>query len=198
MAETSEVAICNSALGLLKEDAIINLTDDNIRAKNCNKFYARERDALLRVYPANFSTTRAVLNQSTNTPAWGFSYAYPLPSDYIRFIEMQDGNIYAHKIEWVVDALCLVTDASTVKIKYTRAVTDVNSMDELFKRWLGHRMATLMAYPITGKRSLAMLMKELEEEVEMEAMNVDSQEGTSDTTETDDYINVRHGSSWAW
>lgn len=196
MSETSAVDICNSAIRLLGRDQIVSLLDATRQAEYANHYYSIERDWLLSKYPANFSTARAALPQLADAPVWRYTYAYQLPSGCLRVLDMKDEDIWPWQIEQVDGAKALVTDASTCSIRYIKQITDPNQFSEPFKRLLATRLAVIIAWPLTGKKSVVDYVSGLFEEAELEFMSADSQEGTSNILEETTYTDAREGSGF--
>ena len=88
----SVVQICNSALNQLGASSITALTDDSKNARLCNERYTTVRDAVFRSHPWNCLVKRIQLAQDTDTPPWGFTYQYTLPSDCLRVLQIKDYN----------------------------------------------------------------------------------------------------------
>ena len=84
----SVVQICNSALNQLGASSITALTENSKNARICNERYETIRDAVFRSHPWNCLVTRVQLAQDTETPAWGFSYQYTLPSNCLRVLSI--------------------------------------------------------------------------------------------------------------
>lgn len=185
---SSAVAICSDALRQLGDDPITSLTDDSTRARLCNAFYEPMRDAVLRAYPWNFAITRQVLAQLVTTPAYGFSFEYQLPTDpyCLRVLNVDDTGL-AFKIE----GRKLLTDASSVSIKYIARITDEAQFDVLFIDALSVRLASRLAYPVTGSASLTDVFFAKYKDVLSEARSIDAQEGTPEIFESNALTEVR-------
>lgn len=54
--------------------------------------YTGQRDLALRAHPWNFSIVRARLGRLTITPRFEYSYAYGLPSDWMRTVSVHDNE----------------------------------------------------------------------------------------------------------
>ena len=89
----SVVQICNSALNQLGAASITALTDNSKNARLCNERYTVVRDAVFRSHPWNSLIKRQQLAQTTNTPAYGFSYEFALPSDCLRVLKALEDKI---------------------------------------------------------------------------------------------------------
>lgn len=89
---SSEVEICNLALGHLGSDGIDALTDRSANAAACTTFYAICRDMALRAAPWPFATKIQALALIAESPneEWDFSYRYP--SDCLVFRKIQSGS----------------------------------------------------------------------------------------------------------
>lgn len=151
----SKVEIANRALTKLGEDRILSLADDTKAARTLNSMFDIVRDAELRRSNWNFAVSRAQLAASTTDPEWGFGYAYPLPADFLKLLDIDgswscpaqtdyvtyDNSIF--RIENVADVgSCIVTDlAAPLKIRYTMRATDTAKYDPAFVEALACRLA---------------------------------------------------------
>ncbi len=188
MATNSETSLCNTALVSLKANTLLNLTTDTSEeATICQVIYYQARNQLLVVYPWGFATKRATLQQNVVAPDWGYTYAYPLPSDYLKIQLIADEDINRFEVE----EKQIVTDASTCKIKYTAEITDVGAFDEKFVFLLPYLIKAMMAYAITGKRTIEVSAWQLYQEMEIDAFNSDSSENSIIETTENDLIVVR-------
>lgn len=132
----SEVGIANRALQKMGAKSIVSLTEDSKPGREMNSAYAPLRDAELQAYPWIFSKHRVQLSPDTTTPAFGFGYQYQLPSDFLRIVKHLDDNNYE------IEGRMLLTDQGTAwNLIYCRRITDVNSMDPLFRELLASRIA---------------------------------------------------------
>lgn len=91
----SAVSICNNALVKVGATRIIALSDDTKQARTLAAIFDVKRDAELAANPWTFAIKRALLPASATPPAFGWSFAYPLPSDYLALVEVgQDWAFY--------------------------------------------------------------------------------------------------------
>ncbi|ANS03921.1 putative tail tubular protein [uncultured Mediterranean phage uvDeep-CGR2-AD3-C191] len=174
MADKSEVAICSNALRLLGDEPITSLTDNSDRARLCNSLYEPTRDSVLRNHPWNFALTRTTLEAVDSTsPAWGYSNQFTLPTDpyCLRVWELDKSDI-----DFKIEGRKLLTDEANVNFLYIAVVTDPNTFDALFYEALIFRMASNLAYPITGSRESGETYFTLFQERLKEARLIDSQE----------------------
>lgn len=185
---SSAVEICNSALIKVGADRIVSLTEDNQRARLCNEQYEKHRDDLLRAHPWNFATKRVELAASTDEPAFGFNYSYPIPSDCLRVLGTDLSDDDEYKIE---ASRRILTDASTLFIKYIYKVTEVGYMDPVFTECLAFKIASDIAYSLSGSASLAELLYKQYKDKLSEARSFDAQEGSADRIISDEWLNSR-------
>lgn len=190
----STVDICNGALNQLGATTILSLTEDSKNARLCNSRYTQVRDALFRTHPWNCLQTRLELAASTDTPAWGFSYAYTLPADCLRLLRILDYDSN-HKVE----GRKILSNTSTMKILYISRVTDPNEYDELLRETLSAALGADIAYAVTSNNTTSQNMILSYQEKLKDARFVDSTEGynvaqdlgMADVIEAGSFINSR-------
>jgi hypothetical protein len=186
---TSEVAICNLALTKLGQEQILALTENSKAGRLCNLHYAHTRDALLRDHLWNFAIKRVELALSTTTPAFDFAYQHTLPSDLLRLLTTN----LTRDAEFKVEGEFLMSDSSSVKIKYIAQITDVGLFDQLYIEALSARLAAELAIPLTDSKALAELMFGLYHDKMRSARSVDAMEGTPDNIKADAWLDARLG-----
>jgi hypothetical protein len=184
----SVAGICNNALIEIGQDTITSLTENSKAARLCNQLYEDVRDAVLRSHPWNCAVTRATLGLLSSTPAWGYAYEYQLPTDpYCLRVLRMDYLDYEFKIE----GRKLLTDQGTANILFIFRITDPNQFDKLLIETISGRLASKLAYPLSGSKTLGKEMWKLYESKLVEARGVDAQEGTPDEIEADTWLNER-------
>jgi len=188
----SEVEICSDALGLLGEDPITSFDDATKKARLCNRFYPQVRDAVLRAYPWRCAIALQVLSQLAGTDVLtGTSYSntYQLPvNPYCLRALLLNNDKY---ILWEVIGRKLVTDESAVTLKYIARITEPGYFDSLLIDTIVTRLAQQLAYPITGNPAMVKVLLELYSYKLSEARSIDSMEGSLDTYDSDDLLEVR-------
>ena len=118
----SNVEIANSALTKLGASRITALTDNVKAAREINAIFELRRDYLLRTHNWSFAMTRASLPALDETPAWGYTTLYQLPTDCLRVVQVND--------TWVVPGLADYTsgpDSEPYKITGRRIETDIGA-----------------------------------------------------------------------
>ena len=191
----SVVDICNGALNQLGATTILSLTEDSKNARLLNARYTQVRDSLFRNHPWNFLHKRLALAADTDTPAWGFSSQFTLPTDCLRLLRILDYDS-DHKVE----GRKILTDASSMKILYISRVEDPNEYDELLRETLSAALAADIAYAITSSNPVAVNMYNLYKEKLKEArfvdategQNIEQEEGMADVIDAGTFINSRY------
>ncbi len=90
-APNSVVKVCNISLALLNQGPVVDVSlPTTITEKLCKIHYAQQRRSTLRSHPWNFAIKRIQLAENATAPLFGFSSAYDLPSDFIRFLTRHD------------------------------------------------------------------------------------------------------------
>jgi hypothetical protein len=118
----SNVEIANSALTKVGSTRITALTDNVKAAREINAIFELRRDYLLRTHNWSFAMTRASLPALDETPAWGYTTLYQLPTDCLRVVQVND--------MWVVPGLADYTsgpDSEPYKITGRRIETDIGA-----------------------------------------------------------------------
>jgi len=86
---SSEVDICNVALGYLGDDATVaslSPPEGSAQADHCARFYPISRDSLLDMHGWSFATRRASLALLAETPPSPWRYAYAQPTDSLDLL----------------------------------------------------------------------------------------------------------------
>ena len=190
----STVDICNGALNQLGATTILSLTEDSKNARLCNSRYTQVRDALFRTHPWNCLQTRLEIAASSDSPAWGFTYAYTLPTNCLRLLRVLD-----YDSNYKVEGRKILSNASTMKILYISRVTDPNEYDELLRETLSAALGADIAYAITSNNTTSQnMMLSYQEKLRdarfvdsTEGQNVDQDLGMTDVIDAGSFINSR-------
>ncbi len=191
----SIVDICNGALNQLGATTILSLTEDSKNARLCNQRYTQVRDGVFRSHPWNCLQKRIELAADTTAPAWGFSYAYTLPSDCLRLLRILD-----YDSNYKVEGRKILSNTSSMKILYVARVTDPNEYDELLRETLSAALGADIAFGITSNNQTSQNMYQLFQEKLRDARFVDSTEGQNieqdlgmaDVIDAGTFINSRY------
>ena len=152
---SSEVSICNLALGKLGAGTIIALDEESTEARVCRLHYAQTRDEVLRSHRWNFAIKPEILVRDAEVPIFGWAFAYVLPTDCLRVLEMNAWDMAKRAGTWEIEGKWLVTNAEDAFIRYIQRVVDCNKFDSIFVEALALRLASKIAMPINGSTNIA-------------------------------------------
>lgn len=188
MTGDTAVTIVSQALRELGENGITALTEDSTAGRLANALYDKERRKELRAHRWNFAIKRVALAQFGTAPAFGYSYAYNIPSDYLRVLEEQ-----FHDTDFKVENGKVLTDNGTFNLLYVADITDPTMFDADFVDVLVARMKWKMAYAITGSAAKEQQAKADYDTQVRDARSIDAQEGVPDSIESPALTSVRAG-----
>ena len=134
------------------------------------------RAAARALKPKCLQTRRDISGNLTTTPAFGYAYAYSLPTDSIAVTALEDTTS-----EWKVEGRTLLTDASEAKVTMIRYTLDTDLYDDLFTEALVYRLAAAIAPGLLGSGGVevATMLREWHEKVaDPQAMAADALESS--------------------
>lgn len=180
----SDTEIANEVLTLLGHAAITTLTEDTDRARAINRLYTPTLDQALRSHDWNFARMRANLARLAAVPEFGYKYMYQLPQDplCLRVLTTNLQKNEAWEIETyqtpepVAQYRVILTDASSLEIRYIARVTSPTLWDSLFADAFVHELARRVAYAITRNATLVETLRQASELKWRQARSVDGLE----------------------
>lgn len=203
---TTETEITNAALrkgGGAKR--ILAMTDSVGSAGIAADVLASERDDLLRSGVWNFAITRIKLGQLTTLPAFGWAFAYGLPSDCERVVTVHDNDAGVGAVPYKVESLLqpdnsyinvIAADSNTIYLRYCRMVTDPNLMTASFRQVLILRMAKIFAISIAKSNPLYQALEGEEQKAFSRAKSIDGMEDWPDRLPEGSWTTSRR--AWGW
>ncbi|MFO1465869.1 MAG: hypothetical protein U1F35_05425 [Steroidobacteraceae bacterium] len=196
----SEVAVCNRALQILGEAAIIDLTEDNERARSLTIAYPAVRDSELRKRKWKFSISRASIPALADAPLFGFKNQFQLPVDYLRLLPGGDlvSGPDLSDIRWDSNALyaiegkrILTSLSAPLRIRYIQRVTDTSLFDPAFAEYLSAKIAVAICDRITQSDSKMQLSVAAAKLALNEARNANALESPSESISDDTWVAAR-------
>lgn len=190
----STTDIANMALDYLDEAPLTSFdSDTNAVARWMRRNFWPVAWAAMRRSPWNFAIARASLTASGTAPAFGWAYAYPVPSDCLRVLPITaDGTESGTPTPYKVEGQNILTDQPTpLYIRYISRISNTGLFDNNFCEYLAAALAQKAAHFITSKQSYAQLMGQMAAGLLNEAQILDSLEGTPDDVLDDDWISAR-------
>lgn len=209
----TKTSICNMALDLLKEAP---LTDVDVDGTPESEWLVRNfdvcRDAELEAHPWRFAMTRVSITVNVTAPAFGWSYRYALPADFLRIGYLNYDGIFEnppipHEIEGADEAdevtapmgwlLCDV--GSSIKLVYVRQRTEAEDLPNLFAEMLAANLAMKMANWMTGKSSYVQIAAGYYDAALKKARRANALLSTPERAYDNDVIAARYSSTgWPW
>lgn len=189
---SSEVEICNSALIKLSTARINSLDDDSKQARLCKTQYPIIRDKLLQSHPWNFAIKRVELAPDATAPLYGYTYAYSLPSDYLRVLsveEQDEGGISNAK--YVIEGKKVLTDLQPFKMRYLYRVTNTDTFTAAFREILALDLAIDLSYTLLQSNQLVQRLEQQKQEALRDVRSYDAQEGTPRELTENIFLNAR-------
>lgn len=191
----SKVSIANRALAKLGEDRILLLTDDNKAARTLNQMFDDVLDAELRKSRWKFSIARDSLSALVAAPAWGYSYQYPLPSDFIGLVQVNDTYVRSgtsQQAMWSVEAGHILTNlVAPLKVRYVQRVTNPGLFDPLFVETLACKLAMEACETLTQSETKFTRVAEQYKQSLMEARRQDAIENPPDELPQGSWLDSR-------
>ena len=189
----SIVDIVNNALNILGASTISSITEDTKNARICNQRFENVRNRVFRSHPWNCLIKRVQLAQNSTAPVIEYTYAYALPSDFLRVLKIHNGTTdsVASDMPYKVEGKNIITDEATVYLVYVSKDTDPNNYDSYLYEVLAYQLAADMAYGITNNATLAKNLLVDADEKLRESRFVDAVENSTDTVEATEFTNAR-------
>ena len=184
----SVVDLCNSALDKAGHGAITSLEDNTKAARLCLRNWPLVRDRVLRMHPWNFAVRRTNLAAHETAPDWGFTAKFPLPSNFLRLLEVRDLSTG----EFQLENGFIHANATVLYIRYIASITDPNVYDALFIDTVATRLAAELAEPLTQSTTKKKALLEEYDAFIDDAKRADAQENPPVAYEEDEWIKVRY------
>lgn len=175
MSSITKIDICTSALLLVGADEITSFEDSTREAKLCASIYQTTFDALLQTHPWRFSIGQVLLNRLDATPLFGYSYAFQLPSNYLRLIGK---NNTALKHDIFEDKL--YCDASSVSLNYQFTPSETR-LPAYFVRALEFELAQILSIALVEDDNKHELFRRSAREQLIRGKSTDSQSNGNHT-----------------
>ena len=186
---TSKVDIANRALKKLGQPLITALppSENNKAAVAINNMFEPIRNNLLRMHPWNFAIKRATLAKLSSTPAWGWSYEYGLPGDFLCLIDVKDN------IKHAIESNKILTDEDgTIGIRYVYKVEDTSQFDPTFSEAFATKLALELVEDITNSNTKKQILMQQFEMHMADARSRDGRERGKQEYPQDDWVTVRY------
>jgi len=186
---SARIDLVNFALSMLGEKAITSLEDDADEARVMKGFYYPARDGLLEEAEWTFATRRFKPPRNAVDPEWGWSAAYPIPSDILRVTAVEDNYVgqtgvstdqqARRSIDHVIENRQILCNADPIFCKGIRRIDDEGIYSGLFFEAFATKLAALAALPITESNTKLQAMVQLHQSFLKTAKTRDGMQNTT-------------------
>jgi hypothetical protein len=158
--------VANGALDMVGQGVILSLEDNTPAAKSCALHVRQAVRETLALGKWKSAQAIAVLAQLTDAPAFGWSYQYQLPNDYLRMVAFNDDDSYNKQLDlYDIQGTLLLTEASEVNLTYIKDLSantaDMGQAHPLLIELMVVKLAQKLAWPRQQSKTLrADLMNE--------------------------------------
>lgn len=179
----SQTAICNQALIQVGHDTLAAVDTSTPKGRKLLAAWPIVLDALLAAHAWGFATKRVVLQQLATAPVWGYDYAYQLPSDCLRVLEVYPDS------EFQIESGQILSDEDEMSIKYVCRVSQTGFFSPIFTLALADALAVQVCYGLEGSAQKRASLEKIAAESLARAIAKDSREawqpdGTEDEDDT--------------
>ena len=154
----SETDLCNQALSLSGNSRIINLAEENERARVCRLLYPRTRDETQAHSGVtwNICKARAELSETTE-PAFGWDHAFTLPPSppLLRVIAQVSELRQLQIFPWAREADVLLTNQTSCFIHYVTQITNTAKFPPLLYEATYTNLASKLATRLSKNPKMA-------------------------------------------
>lgn len=187
----SKVQICNMALSRLGASTITSLTDATTEAKLCNTLFDDLADRVM--VQGSWATViaRAELANTTVTPKFGYSNEFQLPVDPFCLKVLNVNDSTPGESSYRIEGDKLLTDSSSVKIRYISRLTDPQGYGTLLTEAIEVLLGSYLALPISGDARMAANMRQEYVDLINHNLAIDGQQGSKERVVADDLIEIR-------
>tara|TARA_R110002020_G_scaffold379230_1_gene590394 strand:+ start:3234 stop:3827 length:594 start_codon:yes stop_codon:yes gene_type:complete len=174
----SKVDVANRALRMVGATRITSFTQGTPSANAVNDIYDEILKELLASAKWKFAKKRSNLARSSTTPVYEFDYAYAMPSDWLRTIDVHDNDNGTGNFEYregqVGSQNVLETDSEQVYLTYVYFEQDPNLMTSTFRSALSTALGRDLAVPLSESGTLQTRLESRATRTLFKAMSVDA------------------------
>lgn len=200
MPATTAVGICSNALLRLGADPINSFNEAEPSGSNLStarlaaNLWPTVRRQVLRGHPWNCAETRVLLSPDETAPAFGWTYRFLRPSDWLRTISV--GLEPEDRYEYISEGAYLLSNESSLPLRYVFDNENPATYDASLVAALEVSMAAAMAYPVTKSTSLAQEMMAIARTQLGDARTADGQDDPAATLGDFPILAARFGSQF--
>ena len=191
---STDIEICNLALGLLAEDEISSLSDTDRVSKACNTFFQVAVDWVAVQREWKHFIKRDTLTTPT-TPDHGWEYAYALPSGHLLTLDVRADDVpdhYPNPMQWQQEnGKILCNQATQVYMRYLFQETTETNIPNHIVTPIYTKLGSLLAVPVRQDKGLRDTLAQEAEQAVMAAAAVEGKQGRTEVPRATRLINAR-------
>ena len=174
------LTLCNRALMLIGADPIQSLQDSGIASQNLNVILPDAVQEVLCYHPYRCARKRTSLAPLVDTPAFGFQYAYQLPSDFCSLFGVYSDNVLLSNKEYQMEGSTILSDVESMDIVYIALPETPQSLTPAVQTAIVYLIAYKMAETTTSNDNLIMRLYQEYQTHLLESVKRDNK-GSGDT-----------------
>ena len=175
------LVLCNRALSLIGADPIQSLQDSGIASQNLNIQLPDAVQEVLAYHPYRCARKRTSLAPLVDTPAFGFSYAYQLPSDFCSLIGVYSDETLLTSRDYQFEGSTILSDVDNMQIVYVALPETPKSLTPAVQTAIVYLLAYKMAELTTSNDNLIVRLYQEYQTHLLESVKRDNQ-GAGDTS----------------
>jgi hypothetical protein len=193
----SETDIANLALvPLLGCNRISSLSDNQTEAITMSASYDYCRDTVLESRAWTFATTRESWSPTNDTPAFGFTYSYQIPSKALQVLNVYNtashiNSVSNQRFKWQREEDRVICDAQTIYVRFITRVENTNRFSSGFINALSLYLAWYNCIALTENRALKDSLWAQYEDALQDAAASDGQQGRKEQITSSSLTRVR-------
>ena len=143
--------ICNIALGWLGANLILSMDDESVEAELCRTNYETSVRAAFEAVDWTFARARVrIAPLAGEIVGTDYSYRFKLPTDCLVVRWLSHDGSFRDVLSWSKEEDIIYANKSTLYVKYTRYVEDVNKYPSKFRHLIATQLAADICMPITS------------------------------------------------
>lgn len=197
------IDICNMALALVKQAGIMNINENNERARVCRLFYDNVRKDVLCRHDWNFARVREKLTElsvSDDEKVEGYEHYYQYPARCLKLMSLHtagsDENLEINEILLPAsggnpDRRVILSNDEDLEAVYTYDFANETQFPSPFVRVFATTLATEICGTLTGNDNLARMLMQKTEYLLQNAENHNSAEYWGETDRESSTLTAR-------
>jgi hypothetical protein len=193
----SKIELYNLIAGHLGQDEVLSFPASGPLGDAIEQFWDAARQRTLRANTWHSARKRMVLTPTTTPPAFGYTYAFNLPGDFIRVVEVGVSGFGEFR-DYVREGQQLLSNSTPLNLIYIFDQAEIDFWDGDLAMAFSIMVAAMAAVKITGDASLKQM---LEQQFEREYEQVTQADGMEDpplTFAEDNWINARWAGGYGY